>query len=68
MGLKEVFELEERNKALSQQLRIACDKLNDAIAGCTRSGLTVFVEVFEDSSTPDSRPVVIVRPHVTMYY
>lgn len=63
MNLKELNELDERNKVISHSLRLACDKLNDAIAECSRNGLAVNVEVVEDE-----RPIVVVRPMFITYY
>ncbi len=70
MGLEEVFEREIENQRLSGELRVACDRLNDAIAMCSRGGLNVEVEVIPAADAADKiiRNVVVVRPYIELRY
>lgn len=70
MGLAEALEVEKDNQRLSHELRVACDRLNEAITLCVRNGLQVDVELI-DVTTPDEpimRFVVKVNPQYVIRY
>ena len=70
MGLVDIAEREGTNRRVADAVRLAADKLNDAIIECARAGVSVQVEVVEvgDSSDKVIRNVVQVTPLIILRY
>jgi len=68
--MQEVIEREAEYQRLSNEVRVAADRLNDAIANCTRAGVVVEAEVrpLADPGDQIIRNVVEVTPYVVVRY
>lgn len=70
MSITDAQQRDAEYQRVSHDLRVAADKLNDAIIMAIRSGLSVHVEVMEVSGQGESeiRPMIVVNPHLLLRF